>query len=123
MQVALESSEQYITRLTTRRHGKSKEDTLKARRLLLVSIITSLPLLAAAGPAAADPPIGDCPPAFDGPSTFTQILLDFPPPPGTPIEDILATFDFYDKNNDESLCVLDVPGPGINLVDNDATIP
>lgn len=96
---------------------------MKARRLLLVFIITSLPLVAATGPAAAAPPVGDCPPAFDGPSTFAQILLDFPPPPGIPIEDILATFDFYDKNNDESLCVLDVPGPGINLVDNDATIP
>ncbi len=96
---------------------------MKARRLLLASIIISLPLAAAPSPAAAAPPIGDCPPPFDGPSTFAQILLDFPPPPEIPIEDILATLDFYDKNNDESLCVLDVPGPGINLVDNDAKIP
>lgn len=96
---------------------------MKARRLLLASIIVSLPLAAAPSPAAAAPPIGDCPPAFDGPSTFAQILLDFPPPPEIPIEDILATFDFIDKNNDESLCVLDVPGPGINLVDNNAKIP
>jgi hypothetical protein len=122
MQVALESSELYVMRLKSRTAHR-KGVTLKARRLLLASIITCLPLAAATGPAAAAPPVGDCPPAFDGPSTFAQILLEFPPPPEIPIEDILATLDFYDKNNDESLCVLDVPGPGINLVDNNATIP
>jgi hypothetical protein len=100
-----------------------KEVRLKARRLLLGSILTCLPLIAVVNPAGATPPTGDCPPAFDGPSTFAQILVEFPPPPEIPIEEILATLDFYDKNNDEALCVLDVPGPGINVVDNTARIP
>lgn len=96
---------------------------MKARRLLLVSILTCLPLAGAVTPAGAVPPTGDCPPAFEGPSSFEQILIDIPPPPDLPLEDILATLDFFDKNDDEMLCVLDVPAPGINLIDNNATIP
>jgi hypothetical protein len=96
---------------------------MKARRLLLVSILTCLPLVGAMTPAGAAPPTGDCPPAFEGPSSFEQILIDFPPPPEIPLQDILASFDFADRNDDMMLCVLDIPGPAINFVDNNATIP
>lgn len=96
---------------------------MKVHRLLLVSILACLPLAGAITPAVAEPPIGDCPPAFEGPTSFEQILIDFPPPPDLPLEDVLATLDFFDKNDDRMLCVLDVPAPGINLVDNNATIP
>ena len=96
---------------------------MKVRRLLLVSILACLPIAGGVIPAGAVPPTGDCPPAFDGPSSFEQILIDFPPPPDIPPEDIIATLDFFDKNDDEMLCVLDVPAPGINLIDNNASIP
>jgi hypothetical protein len=96
---------------------------MKVRRLLLVSILACLPIAGGVSPAGAVPPTGDCPPAFDGPSSFEQILIDFPPPPGLPPEDVIATLDFFDKNDDEKLCVLDVPAPGINLIDNNASIP
>ena len=39
-----------------------------------------------------------------------------------PPEDIIATLDFFDKNDDEMLCVLDLPA-GPNLIDNNASIP
>jgi hypothetical protein len=77
----------------------------------------------AAIPAGAIPPTGDCPPAFGEPSSFEQILIDFPPPPDLSPEDVIAILDFFDKNDDEMLCVLDVPAPGINLIDNNASIP
>ena len=95
---------------------------MKARRVLLVSILACLPIAGAAIPAGAVPPTGDCPPAFEGPSSFEQILIDFPPPPDVPPEDIIATLDFFDKNDDEMLCVLDLPA-GPNLIDNNASIP
>lgn len=95
---------------------------MKTRRLVLASIIACLPIAAAVTPAGAVPPRGDCPPAFEGPSSFEQILIDFPPPPDVPLEDVLATLNFFDKNDDEMLCVLDVPAPGINLIDNNAAI-
>ena len=96
---------------------------MKARRLLMVLILACLPLVGAITPARAVPPTGNCPPAFEGPSSFAQILIDFPPPPEVPPEDVLATLDFFDKNNDEMLCVFDVPAPGVNLIDNNASIP
>ena len=96
---------------------------MKARRLLLVSVLVCLPIAGAVVPAGAVPPRADCPPAFGGPTSFEQILIDFPPPPDLPTEDVIATLDFFDKNGDQMLCVLDVPAPGINLIDNNASIP
>jgi hypothetical protein len=97
---------------------------MKARRVLLVSILACLPIAGGVIPAGAVPPVGDCPPAFEGPSSFEQILIDFPPPPEIPPEDIIAILDFFDKNDDEMLCVFELPAPGINLnfIDNSATI-
>ena len=98
---------------------------MKARRLLLVSILACLPVAGAAIPAGAIPPTGDCPPAFGGPSSFEQILIDFPPPSEVPPEVIIATLDFFDKNDDEMLCFFDLPPAGVNLnlIDNSASIP
>jgi hypothetical protein len=98
---------------------------MKVRRLLLVSILACLPIAGSVIPAGAVPPTGDCPPAFEGPSSFEQILIDFPPPPDVPPEDVIATLDFFDKNDDEMLCVFELPAPGINLnlIDNNASIP
>jgi hypothetical protein len=67
---------------------------MEARRLPLVSVLACLPIAGAVTPAGTVPPRGDCPPDFDGPSSFEQILIDFP-----------------------MLCVLDVPAPGINLIE------
>ena len=96
---------------------------MNARRLLLVSILACLRIAGAAIPAGAIPPAGDCPPAFGGPSSFEQILIDFPPPPEVPPEVISATLDFFDKNDDEMLCFLDTAAPGVLLIDNNASIP
>ena len=98
---------------------------MKARRLLLVSILACLPLAGAVTPAGAVPPTGDCPTAFGGPSSFEQILIDFPPPPDVPLEDAIATLEFFDKNHDEMLCFFDLPAPGVNLnlIDNNTSIP
>jgi hypothetical protein len=105
--------------------GPAKGVRMKARRLVLVSILACLPLAGAVTPAGAVPPTGDCPPAFEGPTSFEQILIDFPPPSDIPPEDIIATLDFFDKNEDETLCVFDLPAPGVNLnlIDNNASIP
>ena len=35
----------------------------------------------------------------------------------------MATLDFFDKNDDEMLCVFDVPALELNLIDNNAAIP
>jgi hypothetical protein len=94
---------------------------MKARRLLLVSILACLPIAGGVIPAGAVPPVGDCPPAFKGPSSFEQILIDFPPPPDVPLEDVIATLDFFDKNDDEMLCAFDLPA-GPLLIDNNASI-
>jgi hypothetical protein len=59
-----------------------------------------------------------CPAAFVGPLTFQQVVDQFPPPPGIPIDEIFAALDSFDKNDDDSLCVLDLPGDEINVVDN-----
>jgi hypothetical protein len=102
--------------------AQQRGSRMKARRLLLVSILACLPIAGAAIPAGAVPPTGYCPLAFEGPSSFEQVLIDFPPPPDVPPEDIIATLDFFDKNDDEMLCVLDLPA-GPNLIDNNASIP
>src|ERR687888_581123 len=77
----------------SRRRGKGRGPTVKARRLLMAFVLACVPLVGAISAAGAVPPTGDCPPAFEGPSSFAKILIDFPPPPGVPLEDVLATLD------------------------------
>jgi hypothetical protein len=78
-------------------------------------------VVAASSPAHAAGPVAGCPPAFEGPLTFAQIIDRWPPPPDFPDpEGALAS---YDKNGDERLCVMEPPhgptpaGP-INVIDN-----
>jgi hypothetical protein len=69
---------------------------------------------------AVDPRAG-CPPAFQGPLTFAQIIEMWPPPPGFP--DPEGALAAYDMNADGMLCVMESPhgptpaGP-INVIDN-----
>lgn len=94
---------------------------MKARRAFAALMMTFLVLGMGVRAAGAKPPIGTCPPAFDGPLTFEQIVATYPPPPGTP--DPIAVLAGFDKNGDRSLCVLDVPGEGVNVIDNVARVP
>ena len=95
--------------------------SMNARRLFAVAALMSLPVSLSAVPAGASPPVGNCPPPFQGPLTFAQIIATWPPPPGFPDpEGVLAG---YDKNSDGSLCVLPLPGEGLNVIDNSARVP
>jgi hypothetical protein len=96
---------------------------LRARRLVLVLAMACLPLVAGVGTAGAVPPIRTCPPPFQGPLTFQQVLDEFPPPPEIPPEVIEAAFDFFDKNDDGNLCVKGLPNGVINVIDNAANVP
>ena len=97
---------------------------MRARTALFVTALT----IAASGvgavgshAAGATPPVGSCPPAFDGPLTFEQVVAKYPPPPGLP--DPIGALARFDKNRDGSVCVLDIPGDPINVVDNIARVP
>ena len=95
---------------------------MKARRLLAVVALMALPLSLSVVPAVASPPIGNCPPAFQGPHTFAEIIEMWPPPPGFP--DPEGALAGYDKNADGSLCVRPAPnGIDINVIDNSARVP
>jgi hypothetical protein len=89
------------------------------RRLLVVAATMSM--LFAAAPAHAAGPQAGCPPPFQGPLTFEQIIEMWPPPPGFP--DPEGALNSYDKNDDDKLCVMEPPqgptpaGP-INVIDN-----
>ena len=94
---------------------------MKSRRAFAVLMMTFLVLGTGVRAAGAAPPIGNCPRSFDGPLTFEQIIATYPPPPGTP--DPIASLAGFDLNGDRSLCVLDVPGDGVNVIDNVARVP
>jgi len=89
---------------------------MKIRRAVAALMMTFLVLGTGVRAAVATPPIGTCPSAFDGPLTFEQIIATYPPPPGTP--DPIAALAGFDLNGDRSLCVLDVPGDAVNVIDN-----
>jgi hypothetical protein len=95
---------------------------MKLRQLYAVLAIVSLSF-GAGSPAGASPPIGGCPPAFQGPLTIQQIIAAFPPPPGIPAEALLTAVDLK-GNGDGSLCVRPHPdGVRIVVVDNVANAP
>jgi hypothetical protein len=88
---------------------------------LLRALVAALPLSLVAVPAGAAPPLGSCPPAFNGPLTFAQVVEMWPPPPGV---DPTAALAFYDKNADGTVCVRPFPdGVRINVIDNAANLP
>ncbi len=91
------------------------------RAKLFAVAVAASSILAVSVPAAhASSPSGGCPPAFQGPMTFAELIAKYPPPPDLPDpEGVLAG---YDRNGDELLCVQEVPqqnpmGP-INVIDN-----
>jgi hypothetical protein len=95
---------------------------MNTRRLLAVVAMMSLPIGLWVTPAGARPPIGNCPPAFQGPHTFAEIIETWPPPEGFP--DPEGALAGYDMNADGSLCVLPLPGGiNINVIDNVARVP
>jgi hypothetical protein len=94
---------------------------MKTRRAFAALMMTFLVVGTGVHAAGARPPIGNCPSAFDGPLTFEQIIATYPPPPGIP--DPMAALAGFDKNGDRSLCVLDVPGDAVNVIDNVARVP
>lgn len=94
---------------------------MKGRRAFVAPIMTLLLLGMGSHAAGATPPVGTCPPPFDGPLTFEQIVAKYPPPPGFP--DPIGALARFDKNGDRSLCVLDLPGDPINVIDNVASVP
>jgi hypothetical protein len=95
---------------------------MRARRLMATVALMSLPLGLWVMPASASQPIGNCPPAFQGPHTFAEIIEMWPPPPGFP--DPEGALAGYDMNGDGSLCVLPLPGgTNINVIDNTARVP
>jgi hypothetical protein len=79
-----------------------------------------------AGPittADAVKPSAGCPPPFEGPLTFEQLIERWPPPPELPDPD--AVLSGFDRNGDKLLCVQEAPTQGnppapINVIDNTA---
>ena len=94
---------------------------MKTRTSLLVTTLALAASGVSSGAAGATPPRGTCPPPFDGPLTFEQVVAKYPPPPGLP--DPIGALARFDKNADGSVCVLDIPGDPINVVDNIARVP
>jgi hypothetical protein len=95
--------------------------SVRVRRTFVAPMMTML-LISMGSPAvAATPPVGTCPPSFDGPLTFRQIVKKYPPPPELP--DPIGALASFDKNGDGSLCVLDIPHEPINVIDNVASVP
>ena len=94
---------------------------MRTRTTLLVTALTLAASGAGASGAGAKPPVGTCPPSFDGPLTFEQVVAKYPPPSGVP--DPIGALARFDKNGDGSVCVLDIPGDPINVIDNIARVP
>lgn len=93
----------------------SKRTTARAAALALISVaVIGLP-------ANAGSPVASCPPAFQGPLTFGEILDAYPP---SGEYDPIPILEAYDRNNDNKLCVLELPEAfGFNnLIDNSATL-
>jgi hypothetical protein len=100
---------------------------MKTRRLVMASIVACLPIAVAVTPAGAIPPPGVpparfCPPPYQGPLTFQQVVDAFPPPAELPPEQVQAILDTIDMNNDGKLCAKALPDSE-NFVDNVANKP
>jgi hypothetical protein len=92
---------------------RSKKHGARAALALLFVAVFALP-------ARGGSPVASCPPAFQGPLTFDE-TLDAYPPSGE--YDPMPILEAYDQNNDDKLCVLELPEAfGFNsLIDNVAT--
>lgn len=96
---------------TTRKEGIR----MKVKQLLVVAMLT-VAFALSTSPASAGPPVGKCPPAFQGPVSFAEIIETWPPPPDFPDpEGFLA---FVDINDDGRLCVKPLPQDSVTFIDN-----
>jgi hypothetical protein len=103
------------------RASRKEMRQMKLRRGLTMLMMAFLLLGMGVQAAEARPPIRGCPPPFEGPLTFEQIIAKYPPPPEIP--DPIAVLSRFDINEDRSLCVLDLPGGAFNAIDNVANVP
>ncbi len=95
--------------------------SMRVTRVLALTVMVFVPLGLSVGQAGASPPIGVCPPPFQGPLTYQQVINTWPPPPGV---DPIPVLVFYDKNADGKVCVKPLPKDGaINVIDNAARVP
>jgi hypothetical protein len=90
---------------------------MKKRLMLVALVIASLAAIPATG-AAAKTPVAGCPTAFAGPYTAKTVVRLYPPPPELSRSDAEAAILRYDLNGDTYVCVQDVPGDAINVIDN-----
>lgn len=95
---------------------------MKIGRLVMASIVASLAIGATVTPAGAVKPDRLCPPAFEGPLTFQQVVDEFPPPPELPPDVVQAILDGIDMNNDGMLCAKGLPHAE-DFIDNVANNP
>ncbi len=90
-------------------------------KALFIAVVTASSLLLGTTVAHAKKPAAGCPPSFQGPLTFAELIATWPPPPDLPDpEGVLAG---YDGNGDGLLCVMELPPHGsgpINVIDNTA---
>jgi len=95
---------------------------MKIRRLVVASMVASLPIVATVTPAGAIKPARFCPPPFQGPLTFQQVVDEFPPPPELPPDVVQAILDGIDMNHDGMLCAKGLPHAE-DFIDNVANNP
>jgi hypothetical protein len=88
---------------------------MNGKRWFAVAVSASA-LVLVTTPAGAKPPVGGCPPAFQGPFTAARVIEMWPPPPE--VSDPEGAILSYDKNGDGRVCVLPLPGGPINVIDN-----
>lgn len=88
------------------------------RRAGVMIVAVALQVAAVAGPAAAVKPVRGCAPPF----TLTSREDLRKALPDVPQDRFDATFDAFDKNNDERLCVKQQPR-FVNVVDNTSNAP
>jgi hypothetical protein len=99
---------------------------LTMRRLLLVVVMCMAALVSATGLAAADKPNGHCGFGFELMTIQETLSLVSEGSPNSP-EVLLGALEGYDKNDDDLVCVKDLPDtPGSpsyvrNVVDNTAS--
>ena len=95
---------------------------MKTRRLVMASIVACLPIVAGVSPAGATKPARFCPPPYQGPLTFQQVVEAFPPPPELPPDVVQAILEGIDMNKDGMLCAKGLPHAE-NFIDNVANNP
>lgn len=98
------------------------------RRSIIVLVVSAIAIVSTAAPAGADHPRGRCGLGFDLMTIEDTLPLVSEGSPN-PVEVLLAALQGIDKNDDDLVCVKDLPDtPGSpsyvrNVVDNTARTP